>query len=40
VHQFWWGKNVSDCFNTRDEAEQQAINLAKNNGCLVKVKVK
>jgi hypothetical protein len=40
VHQFWWNEDVSDCFDTRDEAEQQAISLAKDNGCLIKVRIK
>jgi len=40
VHQFWWNENVSDCFDTREEAEQQSISLAKDNGCLVKVRIK
>jgi hypothetical protein len=31
---------VSDCFDTRDEAQQQAISLAKDNGCLIKVRIK
>ena len=40
VYQFWWNENVSDCFDTRDEAQQQAISLAKDNGCLIKVRIK
>jgi hypothetical protein len=40
VHQFAFGKDVSDVFDTRDLAEQQSINLAKQNGCLVKVRIK
>jgi hypothetical protein len=40
VHQFAFGKDVSDVFDTRDLAEQKSINLAKQNGCLVKVRIK
>ena len=40
VHQFAFGKDVSDAFDTRDLAEQLSINLAKQNGCLVKVRIK
>ena len=40
VHQFVFGKDVSDVFDTRAEAEQQSINLANQNGCLVKVRIK
>ena len=40
VHQFVFGKDVSDVFDTRAEAEQQSINLANQNGCLVKVRNK
>ena len=40
VHQFVFGKDVSDVFDTRDQAEEQSISLAKQNGCLVKVMIK
>jgi hypothetical protein len=40
VHQFWWNEDVSDYFDTRDEAQQQAISLANDNGCLIKVRIK
>jgi hypothetical protein len=40
VRQFAFGKDVSDVFDTRDLAEQESINLARTNGCLVKVRIK
>lgn len=39
VHQFWWGKDVSEMFDTKEEAEQVAISLAKTNGCLQRIKI-
>ena len=39
VHQFWWGKDVSQMFDTKEEAEQVAISLAKTNGCLQRIKI-
>jgi hypothetical protein len=39
VHQFWWGKDVSEMFDTKEEAQQMAISLAKTNGCLQRIKI-
>ena len=39
VHQFWWGEDVSEMFDTKEEAQQMAISLAKTNGCLQRIKI-
>jgi hypothetical protein len=39
VHQFWWGKDVSEMFDTKEEAQRVAISLAKTNGCLQRIKI-
>jgi hypothetical protein len=39
VHQFWWNEDVSEMFDTKEEAEQVAISLAKTNGCLQRIKI-
>lgn len=39
VHQFWWGEDVSQMFDTKEEAQQMAISLAKTNGCLQRIKI-
>jgi hypothetical protein len=40
VYHFAFGKNMSDAFDTRELAEQGSIMLAKENNCLVKVRIK
>jgi hypothetical protein len=39
VWQMWWGKSVSDFYDTREQAEQASQEIARNAGALRRIKV-